>query len=183
MQTLIEDLLAYSRTNNPERKYVKTAIGKIVEEVKEDLSGELERKNAILEVDATCSCHIIPFQFRQLMQNLISNSLKFSRDGVQPHIIVKSETQEASKLNNDRLEEGMSYCHVSVSDNGIGFDSQYSEKIFEVFQRLHGKGDYVGTGIGLAIVRKIADNHGAIVTATGELGKGATFNIYIPIKR
>jgi signal transduction histidine kinase len=75
---------------------------------------------------------------------------------------------------------GTNYCHISISDNGIGFEQQYSEKIFEVFQRLHGRSEYQGTGIGLAIVKKIVENHNGIITAKGEQDKGATFDIYIP---
>jgi len=119
---------------------------------------------------------IIPFQFRLLMQNLISNALKYSKEDVSAHIIIKSEVIPAfqSPLSNKDA------CHISVSDNGIGFEKQYSEKIFEVFQRLHGKEKYAGTGIGLAIVKKIVDNHHGIIRAESELGKGATFHIYLP---
>src|SRR6185295_12052499 len=102
---------------------------------------------------------IIPFQFRQLMHNLIGNSLKFSKPGNPPHIQIKSEMENVLKLNGHTVSQEKKYCHISVSDNGIGFEQQYSEKIFELFQRLHGKDRYPGTGIGLSIVKRIVENH------------------------
>ncbi|MES2775552.1 MAG: PAS domain-containing protein [Bacteroidota bacterium] len=180
MQTLIDDLLTYSRTNTQERKFEKTDLKSIVEEVKEDLKEELQQKHATVAVGDMCEAHIIPFQFRQLLFNLLSNSLKFSNPAVPPLIEIKSEIAEGSKLNNQKLENEVRYCHISVSDNGIGFEQQYSEKIFQVFQRLHTKNEYEGTGIGLSIVKKIVENHFGIITAKGELNKGVTFDIYIP---
>ena len=180
MQTLIEDLLLYSRTNNAERKFEKTDLNRIVEEVKEDLKEELLQKHATIEATEMCEVNIIPFQFRQLMNNLISNSLKFSNAIHPPHIKIKSEIDEGINLKNEKLTKKIKYCHISISDNGIGFDPQYRERIFEVFQRLHGENQYIGTGIGLAIVKKIVENHNGIITAKGELNKGATFDIYFP---
>ena len=127
-----------------------------------------------------CEANIIPFQFRQLLFNLISNSLKFSNPAQPSYIKIKSEIAQGIKLNNAKLSAEKKYCHITVSDNGIGFEQQYSEKIFEVFQRLHGKNEYNGTGIGLSIVKRIVENHNGIITANGELNKGATFDIYIP---
>jgi PAS domain S-box-containing protein len=180
MQTLIQDLLAYSRTNTEERKPEKTDLNRIVEEVREDLKEELKDKHATIEATALCEAHIIPFQFRQLLHNLIGNSLKFSIPNNPPHIKIESEIAKGIKFNNDKLLPENKYCHITVSDNGIGFEQQYSEKIFELFQRLHGKNEYNGTGIGLSIVKKIVENHNGIITANGELNKGATFEIYIP---
>lgn len=181
MQTLINDLLSYSKTNIQERIFEKTNIGKIVNEVKEDLKEEIEQKNAKIESSENCEANIIPFQLRQLLYNLVSNSLKFSNPENQIVIKIKSEIAKGSTLNNEKLIPEKNYCHIKIEDNGIGFEQQYSSKIFEVFQRLHGKLEYTGTGIGLAIVKKIVDNHNGIITAKGELNKGATFDIYIPI--
>ncbi len=180
MQTLIDDLLAYSRTSTEERKFEITNLNTIIQEVKEDLKEDLQQKNAVMESDDMCEVRIIPFQFRQLMYNLIINSLKFSKEKQQPHIKIKTETDRGEKFNNDKLSYGTKYCHISISDNGIGFEPQYSEKIFDVFQRLHGKSQYSGTGIGLAIVKKIVENHNGVITATANLDEGATFDIYIP---
>ena len=180
MQTLIQDLLAYSRTDITERKFETTDLNEIIAEVKEDLKEELNEKHAIIETHQLCDADIIPFQFRQLMHNLIGNSLKFSNPNFPPIIKIKSEIANGIKFNNEKLPPQNKYCHITVSDNGIGFEQQYSEKIFEVFQRLHGKNEYNGTGIGLSIVKKIVENHNGIITANGELNKGATFDIYIP---
>ncbi|MNQ34702.1 Phytochrome-like protein cph1 [compost metagenome] len=180
MQTLINDLLSYSRTNIQERIYEKTDLSKIIDEVKDDLKEEIEQKNATIENCENCEANIIPFQFRQLLYNLVSNSLKFSNPEVPIVIKIQSEIVKGSLLNNKKLEKNTHYCHIKISDNGIGFEQQYSSKIFEVFQRLHGKLEYNGTGIGLAIVKKIVDNHNGLITATGEKNKGATFDIYFP---
>jgi len=181
MQLLIEDLLAYSRTSNSEKKYVNTDLKKLIDEVRDDLSEELEKNKVILDVRDMCHCPVIPFQFRQLMQNLITNSIKFAKEHIPAHIIIESETKTGKELNQKGLNDDMMYCHVSIADNGIGFEPQYSRKIFEVFQRLHARTDYVGTGIGLAIVKKIVENHDGIITATSELDQGARFDIYFPI--
>jgi len=127
-----------------------------------------------------CPANIIAFQFRQLMHNLIGNALKYSKPKHPPHIIIKSRIVKGSKLNNKKLSPDKNYCHITVQDNGIGFEPQFSERIFEVFQKLHGKEEYEGTGIGLAIVKKIVENHNGIITTTSKLNKGATFDIYIP---
>jgi PAS domain S-box-containing protein len=181
MQTLINDLLSYSRTNVQERVFEKTNLSKIIDEVRDDLKEEIEQKHARIESTENCEANIIPFQFRQLLYNLVSNSLKFSKAETPIVVKINSEIVKGSDLNNKKLEDKTVYCHIKIEDNGIGFEQQYSAKIFEVFQRLHGKLEYTGTGIGLAIVKKIVDNHNGIITATGELNKGATFDIYIPI--
>jgi light-regulated signal transduction histidine kinase (bacteriophytochrome) len=180
MQTLIDDLLTYSRTNTIEKEYVNTDLKWLVEEVKADLKEEIQQKNAIIETVDMCSAVIIPFQFRQLFYNLISNSLKFSNPENQPHIKIKSQMVKGKGLKEERFFRGQNYLHISISDNGIGFEQQYSEKIFELFQRLHGKAQYNGTGIGLSIVKKIVENHKGIIRAKSDINQGATFDIYIP---
>lgn len=180
MQTLIEDLLAYSRTNAAERIYEYVNLGEVVEKARLDLLEELELRNGTIETGEMCSAQIIPFQFRQLFYNLFSNSLKFVKEGRAPHIKVTSKLRLGRDLDNDMLIPNLSYCHIRISDNGIGFDQQYSEKIFGLFQRLHGRTEFKGTGIGLAIVKKIVDNHNGIIRASGIPNQGATFDIYIP---
>ncbi len=184
MQNLINDLLAYSRTNTQERNLIKTNLNEIIDNIKDDLREELQQKNAVIEAQkVNREVEIIPFQFHQLLFNLVSNSLKFSREGVAPVITIKSEIKKGKDLTLDTLIPDIDYCHITFSDNGIGFEQQYSHKIFEVFQRLHAKEAYQGTGIGLAIVKKIIDNHNGAITASGELNEGATFDIYFPVKR
>ena len=180
MRQLIEDLLAFSRITTTELKFEKTDLITIIEEVKAELKDTIEKKHANIEVSENCSANIIIFQFRQLMHNLLSNALKFSKPDIPSQIIIKSRIVKGSELNNEKLSPELKYCHITITDNGIGFDSQYKNRIFEVFQRLHGKEKYAGTGIGLAIVKKIVDNHNGIISATSELKKGTTFDIYIP---
>lgn len=180
MQTLIQDLLAYSNTNTAERKFENTDLHQIIDEVKDDLKEELSDKHATLEATELHKVNIIPFQFRQIMHNLISNALKFYNPAHTPHIIIKSEIANGKAFNNVKLSPQKWYCHISVSDNGIGFEPVYNEKIFEVFHRLHTPSEYEGTGIGLAIVKKIVENHGGIITANSKLNKGTTFDIYLP---
>jgi PAS domain S-box-containing protein len=182
MQTLINDLLAYSRTNIQERIFIKTDLAQIIKEVKEDLTEELEQKSAVIEIEQTSQVDIIPFQFKQLLYNLISNSLKFSNPEIPIIIKITSEIAKGKDLGNEKLIPAKMYCHIKVSDNGIGFEAQYNKKIFEVFQRLHGRDRYNGTGIGLAIVKKIVENHNGIITASGIQNEGASFDIYIPVK-
>jgi len=180
MQQLIDDLLAFSRINTTDHKFEKTELKVVIDEVCTELKDTILEKHATIEATELCAANIIVFQFRQLMYNLISNALKFSNPKIPSHINIKSEIVKGSKLNNEKLSPEKSYCHITVKDNGIGFEPHFSERIFEVFQKLHGKDVYAGTGIGLAIVKKIVENHNGIIIATGELNKGATFDIYIP---
>lgn len=182
MRMLIQDLLAFSRLGTQKRKFEKTSLAQIVEEVQQNLKDAIIEKHAIIEVGEMCEASIIPFQFLQLMHNLISNALKFSTPNRPPHIVIKSRVVKSSKGNADLLPGHKQCCHITVSDNGIGFEQKFGEQIFEVFQRLHNKDDYSGTGIGLAIVKKVVENHNGVITATGTLNKGASFDIYIPVR-
>jgi signal transduction histidine kinase len=178
MQALIRDLLAYSRLNTEIFPFETKSLKMMVDEVKEDLDENITEKNAVIEVKGEADVKIIVSQFRQLMTNLISNSMKFSKPGTAPHIRIEN-TVVKGKMIPDGLT-GKAYSKIVIADNGIGFDSQYKNRIFEVFQRLHMAKEYPGTGIGLAIVKKIIDNHHGLIVADGELDKGAIFTIYIP---
>ena len=181
MQNLINDLLAYSRTETAERVFKKMNIGQIIAEVKEDLKEDIFEKNAVIETGDLHDVLIIPFQFRQLMQNLISNALKFSSPLRSPVVQISSRIAKGSSLNNSDLLSDKMYCHITISDNGIGFEQQYNVKIFELFQRLNSPSEYQGTGIGLAIVKKIVENHHGVIAAHSSYNHGATFDIYIPV--
>ncbi|MEO7975609.1 response regulator [Flavobacterium sp.] len=180
MRELINDLLAFSRTNITDRKYENTDLNTIIESVKDALRENILEKNALITTELHGDVKIIPFLFIQLMENLINNALKFCRKEVQLCITIKSRLVSGAELQNEKLLSTENYCHISFQDNGIGFDPEHSEKIFGVFQRLHGREIYDGTGIGLAIVKKIVENHNGIISATGKPMEGATFNIYIP---
>jgi len=180
MQQLIDDLLAFSRINTTELIFEKTDLKIIIEEIISDLKDTIQDKDATIDASGLGSANIIPFQFRQLMYNMISNALKFSKPDMPSHIVIKSSIINGKKINNKKLSADKDYCHITVKDNGIGFESHFSERIFEVFQKLHSKEIYSGTGIGLAIVKKIVENHNGIIIATSELDKGATFDMYFP---
>lgn len=181
MQILIQDLLAYSRTSATDKVFEKTDLNQIAEEVKLDIKETQSDKQAVIDIGNLGEVRVIPFQFRQLLYNLISNAIKFSKPGITPHVKVESEIVKGANVSTEKLAPQTLYCHISVSDNGIGFDDQYRKRIFEVFQRLHGKDEYSGTGIGLAIVKKIVDNHNGSISATGALNEGARFDIYLPL--
>jgi signal transduction histidine kinase/CHASE3 domain sensor protein len=180
MQKLIQDLTTYSRTKSDHNKFETTDLNDIIDQVKTGLKDRIDEKNATVEATGLCKADIIPFQFRQLMHNLIGNALKFSAPNRPPHIRITSTIAKGNLLNNAKLLPDTTYCHITVSDNGIGFEEEYSEKIFEVFQRLHAKEKYQGTGMGLAIVKKIIQNHTGIITAKSTVNVGTTFEIYVP---
>ncbi len=179
MQVLINDLLAYSRLEMEDRKFETMNLNQIFDKVREDLADEIKQKGATVEIGNSCEIAVVNFQFRQLLFNLVSNSLKYSSDDRPPIIKVDGHLIDAANIPHEGLE-AKKYVRIRISDNGIGFDKAYSEKIFEVFQRLHGREKYRGTGVGLAIVKKIAENHKGFVTAKGEPGVGAVFEIHIP---
>ena len=180
MRYLIEDLLSYSRTKSDDRVFENTELNFLLDEVKKDFEDVMMEKHSVIEATRLCEVSVIPFQFRQLFHNLISNSLKFSKPGVPTHITIKSKIGLGNFFDDKRLVPGKKYCHIMFTDNGIGFDSEYRYRIFEVFQRLHSVLEFPGTGIGLAICKRIVENHNGFITASGEVNKGARFDIYIP---
>ena len=183
MQQLIDDLLAFSRISTTELKFEKTELNIIIDEVKAELKDTIQEKQATIEANELCPVNIIAFQFRQLMYNLISNALKFSNPQMPLRIKIGNRIVKGSEIKTQKVsafQPEKKYCHITVKDNGIGFEPHFSERIFGVFQKLHGKDVYAGTGIGLAIVKKIVENHNGVIIATGELNKGAQFDIYIP---
>jgi two-component system CheB/CheR fusion protein len=180
MQRLIEDLLAFAQVNVSEIKPEIADLEKITLQVVNELTEVIAAKNAKVEIKELCFARIIPFQFHQLMQNLISNALKFVAPGRDPVIVIEGKIATGNELGYPELMSGKKYCHICVTDNGIGFEPEFSEQIFEVFQRLHGQQEYPGTGIGLAIAKKIVEFHKGIITASSELGKVTRFDIYLP---
>lgn len=181
MRQLIEDLLEFSRLGSGEKIFVKTDLGKITREVLKELRDTIDEKQAIIELEEMVELKIIPFQFHQLMHNLIGNALKFSRPDNPPYIKINSGLAKGSILDKKHLLHDIDYCYITVEDNGIGFKPEYKEQIFEVFKRLHGKEAYLGTGIGLATVKRIVENHNGTITVEGKLDYGARFDIYIPV--
>lgn len=178
MRLLIEDVLAYSRTNAEERKFIHCDLNAIVRDVLNELSSLISEKRARIENCELPAMKVIPFQFRQLIYNILTNSLKFCRNDVAPFIKVSYRMVAAAEF--ALAPEQKLFHRISVSDNGIGFDPLYKNKIFEVFQRLHTRNEFAGTGVGLAICKKIIENHGGVITAEGGVGAGATFHVFLP---
>jgi len=179
MQNLINDLLAYSRTSSPEKTLENISLQHIIQEIEEEIAEELLQHNAQIKILHSENLSIINYQFKQLLYNLISNSLKFKNADKAPIITI-----EASLFRGhiSGMNPQLQYYVLSFEDNGIGFDQKHALKIFEVFQRLHTKDSYEGTGIGLSIVKKIVDNHDGLITAESTPGLGAKFIIYLPVR-
>lgn len=180
MQTLITDLLAYSRlssTVQPE----KTDLNVVLQEVISDFDYLIERKNATIKTNELPTIDSIPSQLRQVFQNLIGNALKFSNNTDHPLIEITSELVDAKSFDAKPSSNGK-YCRIIVKDNGIGFDEIYLDRIFVIFQSLNDRQSYEGTGIGLAIAKKIIEKHNGLITAKSQIGKGASFIIVLPLE-
>lgn len=180
MRALITDLLAYSRSTFAEKIFQKMTINEIVNRVKSNMEEEIEEKNATVELLSDCEIYVIPYQIEQLLYNLISNSIKFAKLGVMPWVKIYCDGHCDSYYSESKLLKESRYAKITVRDNGIGFDNAYNEKIFELFQRLGNREIRLGTGIGLAIVKKIIENHAGFVIANSAIDQGTTFEIYIP---
>ena len=173
-QVLINDLLAFSRVTTKAKDFASINLNEILEGVLSDLEVQIERTGATVEFDHLPKIEADPSQMRQLLQNLISNAIKFRKENVAPivQILVKS-------LQKDERD----FCEIRVSDNGIGLEQKYSDRIFQMFQRLHGRNAYEGTGIGLAICRKIVERHGGMIAVESQIDQGATFILTLPLKQ
>lgn len=179
MQHLIEDILSYSQVSNMQSAFTKVDLDKVLAEIKIELSEEIEARHALINVHKLCVVSGIPFQLHQLFTNIISNALKFAK--ANENSVINISCDEVKGIEHTDLNPTGDYYKISVSDNGIGFNEQYNEHIFQVFQRLNAPSAYSGTGVGLAICKKIAENHQGAIEAIGKEGSGATFNIYLPV--
>ncbi len=168
MRNLIDDLLTYSRVATKAKAFEATDLNQVIKDVLSDLEIRIEQCGGKVEVGDLPTLAADPSQMRQLFQNLIANALKFSRAGV-PAVVRISAI----------IDKGR--CVLAVSDNGIGFDEKYLDRIFTIFQRLHGRQEYEGTGVGLAVCRRIAERHNGSITAKSKEGEGATFFVSLPL--
>lgn len=185
MSILINDLLAFSRVTTQGQAFRPVDLKEVVRGVLADLESAIESSQAEVEAGDLPTLDADPLQMRQLLQNLIGNAIKFHREGVPPRVTVAATPCEPPahdvEVDPVRSVDGEGgWVRLTVSDNGIGFDTKYLDRIFEVFQRLHGRSTYAGTGIGLAVCRKIARRHGGTITATSVEGEGATFIVSLP---
>lgn len=180
MQNLMMDLVDYSKTIKDDKVFVKTNLNKLLEDVVHELALNIEEKNAIIEIGNLPKLNTIPFQIHQLFVNLISNSLKYSKETTSPVIKIKAvKIKNGEKINDIELSD-KKYYKITVTDNGIGFKQEFSEKIFMLFKRLETDIDYSGTGIGLAICKKIIENHNGFIKAEGKPDIGSVFILYLP---
>jgi two-component system, chemotaxis family, CheB/CheR fusion protein len=181
MRKLINELLNFSKASGPEKEFVNTDLNEVLKNVITDLELLIDEKKAKISVGKFTSIHAIPLQMHQLFYNLISNSLKFSQKERPTEIVISERKLPAKKLKEFiNLDQSRTYHEITVKDNGIGFDPQFAEQIFTIFQRLDTSDKYQGTGIGLALSRKIVTNHKGMIYATSEPGKGAEFHIIFP---
>jgi PAS domain S-box-containing protein len=181
MTTLVADLLELSRLTSKGKPFVPVDLNVVAAEVLSDLESRVTDSGGRVEILELPTVSSDPVQMRQLLQNLIGNALKFHRPGETPVVRVSAEVHRVVDTNG-RVQPGGT-CLLSVADNGIGFDEKYLDRVFTIFQRLHGRGEYEGTGIGLAICRKIAERHGGTITARSAPGRGSTFLVSLPLLR
>ncbi|OQP56933.1 hypothetical protein A3860_10175 [Niastella vici] len=180
MQLLINDLLTYSRTNTSQKHFEKIDLNELIAEVKQELNEKVVATRTRIVCGKLPELYLIPFQFKQLFTNLIANSIKFARPDVPPRITINCTRIAGQRIDHPAAITAKEYWHLSIADNGAGFDPRFNEQIFGLFQRLHGRREYEGTGIGLAIAKKVVENHNGIITAEGKENEGATINIYLP---
>lgn len=180
MRILIDDLLQYSRTNRTKNNFETVDLNTTIENAIVELSELIHEKDASINYDLLPTINGVEFQLTQLFINIISNSLKYAKEHEVPIISITCEEINAKNDPNLNSTESKPFYKITFTDNGIGFEQEHAEKIFNLFQRLHGKTDYPGTGVGLAICKKIVDNHNGYIFAKGEPNIGASFNIYFP---
>jgi signal transduction histidine kinase len=177
MRTLINDLLTYARVTTQARPFQEVDLSAVARETVADLEGRIQQTQGRVELGELPRLEADPVQMHELLLNLIGNGLKFHRHGEPPVVRVEG------RLLSDGVPGGGPHCELTVRDNGIGFEETYRERIFEVFRRLHGRTEYEGTGIGLAICRKIVERHGGTITACSAPGQGAAFVVNLPVRQ
>ena len=183
MQRLISDLLTFSRVTTTPRPFVEVDLTAVAHTIVSDLEVSIQRVGGSVQIDQLPTIEADPVQMGQLLQNLIANALKFHRDGVPPQVKIQGTYLQDQEQNADRNGSAGRQCSIWVADNGIGFDEQYRAQIFQPFQRLVGREQYEGTGMGLAICKKIVERHGGTITAQSTLGQGTVFTVTFPCQR
>jgi signal transduction histidine kinase len=180
MQTLVKDILEFSKLSNDKDRFVETDLNILMDEVLADMESMIHEKKATVNVKSLPSLEVNPGLMRPLFFNLIGNALKYSQKEVEPVIDIYGEPDANDEELNSVVKKKR-YCRIYVKDNGIGFDQKYAEKIFDMFVRLHGKSEYPGTGIGLALCKQIVEKHQGYISALSTEQKGSTFIISLPM--
>ena len=180
MRLLIKDLLQFSRTNKSEKVFEMADLNEILEAAKHEIAESISDKSAIIKSEHLPTLKVIPFQIQQMFINLLGNSIKYSKANVPPEIHIDYRKISLQQIGQLVLPAKKDFHKFTFSDNGIGFSEEYSQRIFELFSRLHNKDEIAGTGIGLAICKKIVENHKGYILAKGKPGEGAVFEIYLP---
>lgn len=180
MRLLIKDLLQFSRTNKSEKVFEMADLNEILEAAKHEIAESITDKSAIIKSEHLPTLKVIPFQIQQMFINLLGNSVKYSKTNVPPEIQIDYRKISLQQIGQLVLPAKKDFHKFTFSDNGIGFSEEYSQRIFELFSRLHNKDEIAGTGIGLAICKKIVENHKGYILAKGKPGEGAVFEIYLP---
>ncbi|MES2777626.1 MAG: PAS domain S-box protein [Bacteroidota bacterium] len=180
MQKLLEDLLSFSQNTLKSQDAEPVDLNAMIGEVKNSFINDVEEKLVQIHMATLPIVKVVRFQFLQLFINLLTNAIKYQQENVPPEINISAMVVGSNGLQVKGMLPGKNYLRISVTDNGIGFEQEYAEKIFDLFTRLHSGGKYSGTGIGLATCKKIIHNHEGFITAESTLGKGATFFIYLP---
>lgn len=178
MQLLLNDLLAYTKINMAVTNFEVTDLNHILNQVKEHLNETIEENQAVISAENLPTIKGIPFQLSQLFENLISNSIKYRKDNIDPVIQIKCSTVPQKEMDKSFQAQGSYYYKISISDNGIGFGQKYADKVFDLFSRLPNNKEYPGTGIGLTICKKIIQNHNGFIKVYSEAEKGTQINIY-----
>lgn len=177
MRALINDLLDYSRVTTKGKPFESVDLNKILQDVVSDLEVRIEEVQGEVEFEQLPEIDADPTQLRQLFQNLVANALKFHRPDERPHVVIRAQIVDLGRNVNQRC------CRIEIVDNGIGFDMKYADRIFGIFQRLHSRAEFEGTGIGLATCRKIVERHQGEISVESSCGEGTSFTIELPLRQ
>ena len=181
MSTLISNLLTYSRLGYLNKQFEKVPLNEVLKNVLSDFEVTIEQKNAVITSSGLPEIYAVPLQMNQLFHNIIGNSLKFSKTGATCEINITSRNLPSEEIKKYQLNEDLAWCEILFKDNGIGFSQEYAETVFYIFERLNSRDQYEGTGIGLALCKKIVTMHGGNIFAESQENAGTVFHVILPL--